>query len=158
AGKTTLALLLQRLLLPTQGRITVDGIDLAAAELRSLRAQVSLIPEEATLLRGTVRENIALAEPAAALQRVIGAAKLAGAHDFAMRLPRGYDTVLGAPGVQPSRGQRQSLCIARALLKESRLLILDEATSALDAETERAVLKNLRWLGGDRTTLILTRR
>jgi ATP-binding cassette subfamily B protein len=158
AGKTTLALLLARLLSPTAGTITLDGFDLATVASDSLRAQISFLAEEPVLLPGTIRYNIALAEPEAALERVIAAAQLAGAHDFIMRFPLGYETTLGAFGVHLSRGQRQSLCIARALLKEPRLLILDEVTASLDAEMEHALLQNLRWLGRDSTTLLLTRR
>ncbi len=158
AGKTALAMLLQGLLLPTEGRSTMDGFDLAAVDPRSLRAQVSVVAEEPALLHGTIRENIALADPAAPPARVAEAARFAAAHDFITRLPLGYATPLGPRGVELSRGQRQSLCIARALLKEPRLLVLDEATSALDAETEGAVLKHLRWLGRDRAVMILTRR
>jgi ATP-binding cassette subfamily B protein len=158
AGKTTLAMLLQRFYLPTEGKITVDGFDISAVDVRSLREQVGVVAQESTIFSGTIRENIALAVPDAPLEKVIEAARQADAHDFSMSFPMGYDTVVGERGVRLSGGQRQRVAIARALLKAPRLLILDEATGALDYESERAIQQHLQRLMHDRTTLIIAHR
>jgi ABC-type bacteriocin/lantibiotic exporter with double-glycine peptidase domain len=158
AGKSTLALLLARFYLPTEGTIRLDGYDLAGVEPRSLRAQVSVVGRESVLVAGTVRDNVALTDPDATRERVVEAARLAGVHELITALPRGYDTVVGPKGLALSAGQRMGLCLARAFLKEPRLLILDDVLGELDAESERALVKNLRAGARGRTTLLLSRR
>jgi ATP-binding cassette subfamily B protein len=158
AGKSTLALLVERFFLPTAGTIRIDGFDLVGVDVRSLRSQVSLVRAEPALIAGTIRDNIALVDPKADLQRVLEAAKLAGAHDFIMALPRSYDTVLGPGGMRLSDGQNLCLCLARAFLKEPRILILDDVLPFLDAEAEQVLVKNLRACARVRTTLLISRR
>jgi ATP-binding cassette subfamily B protein len=158
AGKSTLALLLARFYLPTEGTIRLDGFDLAGVEVRTLHAQVSVVNRESVLVTGTVRDNISLGDPDAAWERVVEAARLAGAHEFISSLPRSYDAVIGPGGLTLSAGQRMGVCLARAFLKEPRLLILDDVLGELDAESERALVKNLRAGARGRTTLLLSRR
>jgi ABC-type bacteriocin/lantibiotic exporter with double-glycine peptidase domain len=158
AGKSTLARLCQRLDQPTHGIIRIDGVDIGSVEVGSLREQLSVVPEAAVLFAATVRANIALAEGGAPLARVIEAARLANAHEFIMSLPRGYDTLLGPGGVRLSGGQAQCVALARAFLKQPRVLILDEALSALDGESEQVVLHSLRGTAHSRTTILCTRR
>lgn len=158
SGKSTLTKLVQRLYVPERGRVLVDGHDLALADPGWLRRQLGVVLQENFLFNRSVRENIALADPAAPLERVIQAAKLAGAHDFILELPEGYDTVVGEKGASLSGGQRQRLAIARALITNPRILILDEATSALDYESEHAVMRNMRAICQGRTVLIIAHR
>ncbi len=158
AGKTTLAMLLQRYYLPTEGAVTVDGFDLANVDVHSLRDQLGVVAQESTIITGTIRENIALGDPEMPLEKVIEVARQANAHEFIMSFPLAYDTIVGDLGVRLSGGQRQRLAIARALLKEPRILILDEATGALDYESERAIQHNLQLLMRDRTTLVIAHR
>jgi ATP-binding cassette subfamily B protein len=158
AGKTTFANLLLRLHEPNEGRIFIDGYDLRQVSLASLRAQVGVVPQEVFLFSGTIRENIALGDPEAPLAEVVGAAMLAGAHEFISELPLGYETVIGERGQSLSGGQKQRVAIARALFKKPRILIFDEATSALDSESERAIQQNLDSILKDRTTLVIAHR
>lgn len=158
SGKSTLARLLQRLHVPEQGRITVDGIDLALTEASSLRRQMGVVLQENMLFHRSVRDNIALTDPGASLDTVVHAARLAGAHDFILDLPEGYDTVVGEHGASLSGGQRQRVAIARALLRNPRILIFDEATSALDYESERLIQANMRQICAGRTVLIIAHR
>jgi subfamily B ATP-binding cassette protein HlyB/CyaB len=158
SGKSTLAKLVQRLYVCTSGRVLVDGMDVAYGDPATLRRQVGLVLQENVLFAGTVRSNIALAEPGATEERVIAAAQQAGAHDFIMQLPAGYDTPIGERGLGLSGGQRQRLAIARALLTEPPILILDEATSALDAESERVIHDNMVQICKGRTVLIIAHR
>jgi subfamily B ATP-binding cassette protein HlyB/CyaB len=158
SGKSTLARLLQRLHVPEQGRITVDGIDLALTEASSLRRQMGVVLQENMLFHRSIRDNIALADPGASLDTVVHAARLAGAHDFILDLPEGYDTLVGEHGASLSGGQRQRVAIARALLRNPRILIFDEATSALDYESERLIQTNMRQICAGRTVLIIAHR
>ncbi|MGE5507703.1 MAG: ABC transporter ATP-binding protein [Chitinophagales bacterium] len=158
AGKTTLVNLLPRFYDPTGGRILVDGHDLREVTLESLRRQVGVVPQETMLFGVTVRENIAFGRPGASEEEIVAAAKAANAHDFILGLPQGYDTVLGERGESLSGGQRQRIAIARALLRDPRLLILDEATSALDTEAERVVQEALERLMRGRTTFVIAHR
>jgi subfamily B ATP-binding cassette protein HlyB/CyaB len=158
SGKSTLASLMQRLHVPTHGRVLVDGVDLALVDPAWLRRQVGTVLQENELLNRSVRDNIALAEPTAPMDRVIAAARLAGAHEFILELPFGYDTPLEERGRNLSGGQRQRIAIARALIGDPRILILDEATSALDAESEEIVQANLRKIAQGRTVIIIAHR
>lgn len=158
SGKSTLTKLLQRLHLPEQGRVLVDGVDLALVDPTWLRRQVGVVLQENVLFNRTVRENIALADPALPMERVIAAAMLAGAHDFILALPEGYDTRIDERGANLSGGQRQRLAIARALIGNPRILVFDEATSALDAESEEIVRRNLAAIAEGRTVIIIAHR
>jgi len=158
SGKSTLTKLVQRLYVPERGRVLIDGHDLALADPAWLRRQLGVVLQENFLFNRSVRENIALSDPGIPLERVIHAAKLAGAHDFILELPQGYDTVVGEHGASLSGGQRQRIAIARALITDPRILILDEATSALDYESEHAVMANMRAICQGRTVLIIAHR
>lgn len=158
SGKSTLTKLLQRLYLPEQGTVRIDGQDLALADPAWLRRQVGVVLQENLLFNRSVRENIALTDPGVSLDAVIHAAKLAGAHGFICELPEGYDTVVGEHGSNLSGGQRQRLAIARALLTNPRILIFDEATSALDFETERIIRDNMKAICAGRTVIIIAHR
>ncbi|MEO5559750.1 MAG: type I secretion system permease/ATPase [Dokdonella sp.] len=158
SGKSTLTKLVQRLYVPERGRVLVDGTDLALADPAWLRRQLGVVLQENFLFNRSVRENIALIDPGMSLERVIHAAKLAGAHEFIVELPEGYDTAVGEQGSSLSGGQRQRIAIARALVADPRILIFDEATSALDYESERAVMENMRAICAGRTVLIIAHR
>jgi len=139
AGKSTLARLLVGLHRPTRGRVSFDGVDLEALDLRSLRRRIGVVPQDPKLFARSIRANIALADPDASLERITWAASVAGIHDEIAAMPMGYETVLADGGSSLSGGQRQRIALARALLAEPRILLLDEATSALDSVTERHV-------------------
>lgn len=158
AGKSTLASLVPRFFDPVAGRVLLDGTDLRRLKVASLRAQVAIVLQEPFLLPLSIAENIAYGRPDAHRDEIVAAATAANAHDFIRALPDGYDTVLGEQGVTLSGGERQRLAIARALLKDARVLILDEPTSALDAHTERRVVEALERLMAGRTTLIIAHR
>ncbi|MGQ9494269.1 MAG: ABC transporter ATP-binding protein [Anaerolineae bacterium] len=157
-GKTTLVNLLLRFYDPTAGRIEIDDHDIRRVRLRSLRAQIGLVPQDIFLFGGTVRENIAYGKPEASDEEIAAVARAAYAEEFIVNLPDGYDTVIGERGVKLSSGQRQRLAIAQALLKDPRILILDEPTSSLDAETEHEVQMALERLMRGRTTFIIAHR
>ena len=158
SGKSTLTKLLQRFYVPEAGRVLIDGVDTAQIDAAWLRRQIGVVLQDNVLLNATVRENIALADPGMPLDRVIAAAKLAGAHEFILELPEGYDTVVGERGGTLSGGQRQRIAIARALVTNPRILIFDEATSALDYESERIIQRNLREICRGRTVFIVAHR
>ena len=158
SGKSTLAKLIQRLYVPESGRVSVDGADLAMVDSTWLRRQMGIVLQENILFNCSIRDNIALAEPGMPIARVIAAANLAGAHDFVLELPEGYDTVVGERGSTLSGGQRQRVAIARALLCEPRVLIFDEATSALDYESERIIQQNMGQIAQGRTVIIIAHR
>ncbi len=158
SGKTTLVSLIPRFYQPTEGRILLDGLPLETYTLRSLRAHIGIVSQDIVLFDDTVRNNIAFGLTGAATPDVERAATLAYAHDFILRLPEGYDTVIGEGGVKLSGGERQRLAIARAILRDPPLLILDEATSALDTESERIVQLALSNLMKNRTTLVIAHR
>ncbi|HDS1736229.1 TPA: type I secretion system permease/ATPase [Pseudomonas putida] len=158
SGKSTLTHLMQRLHSPERGRVLLDGADLAMVDVASLRRQIGVVLQENMLFRRSVRDNIAFVNPGAPLEEVIDAAKLAGAHDFILALPNGYETLIGEHGASLSGGQRQRIAIARALLGNPRILIFDEATSALDYESERIIQENMARICAQRTVIIIAHR
>ena len=157
-GKTTLASLIPRFYDVCEGSITLDGHDLRTLKADNLRRQISIVLQDVFLFHGTARENILFGKPDATEEEVISAARIANAHDFIMRLPNGYDTMIGERGVKLSGGQKQRLAIARAVLKDAPILILDEATSSVDTETELLIQQALERLMVGRTTLIIAHR
>ena len=158
SGKSTLAKLVQRLHTPERGRVLVDGVDLAMVDPAWLRRQVGVVLQENILFNRSVRENIALADPAMPMQQVVAAATLAGAHEFILELPEAYDTRVDERGANLSGGQRQRVAIARALAIDPPILIFDEATSALDAESEEIIQRNLKVMAAGRTLIIIAHR
>ena len=158
SGKSTIAKLLQRLYVPERGRILVDGVDLAQVDPAWLRRHVGVVLQDNFLFNGSVRSNIALTDPGLAMEPVIQAAKLAGAHDFILELGDGYDTLIGEHGCTLSGGQRQRIAIARALVANPRILIFDEATSALDYESEAVIQRNMAQIAKGRTVFIIAHR
>ena len=158
SGKSTLTKLVQRLYVPESGKVMVDGVDLAMVDVSWLRRQVGVVLQENVLFNRSIRENIALADPGLPMERIVEAAKLAGAHDFILELPEGYDTHVGERGANLSGGQRQRIAIARALVMNPRILIFDEATSALDYESERMIQQNMRQIVQGRTVMIIAHR
>jgi ABC-type multidrug transport system fused ATPase/permease subunit len=158
AGKSTLVSLLLRFYEPSRGVIRFDGQPAAEYPLRDLRAQMGIVPQEVLLFGGSITENIAYGRPGAPPEAVIAAARQANAHDFIMRFPEGYETLVGERGVKLSGGQRQRIAIARAILKDPAILILDEATSSLDSESERLVQDALDLLMRGRTSFIVAHR
>jgi ATP-binding cassette, subfamily B, bacterial HlyB/CyaB len=158
SGKSTVAKLVQRLYVPESGRVMIDGVDLSMVDLAWLRRQMGVVLQENILFNRTVRENIALADPSLPMERVIFAAKLAGAHEFILELPEAYDSLIGERGATLSGGQRQRIAIARALIGDPRILIFDEATSALDYESERLIQENMKEIAKNRTVFIIAHR
>ncbi len=159
SGKSTLISLLPRFFDPTQGRILVDGRDIRTVRVSSLRSHIAMIPQDVILFEDTVARNIAFGMPEdTPLKRIIEAAKASNAHEFIMRLPQGYDTLVGGRGVRLSGGERQRIAIARALLKDAPILILDEATSQLDAETEAQIQEALYRVMKNRTVFVVAHR
>ncbi len=158
SGKSTLTKLVQRLYVPERGRVLVDGLDLALADVSSLRRQIGVVLQENVLFNRSIRENIALTDPGAPLPKIMSAAKLAGAHEFILELPEAYDTEVGEQGSTLSGGQRQRIAIARTLLANPRILIFDEATSALDYESERIIQQNMKSICRNRTVIIIAHR
>lgn len=158
SGKSTISKLIQRLYLPEDGKIMIDGVDIATADPVWLRRQIGVVLQENFLFNATVKENIALNNPAATMDEIINVAKVAGAHDFITELPDGYDTMVGEKGTGLSGGQKQRVAIARALLGNPKILIFDEATSALDYESESIIQRNLKSICQGRTVLIIAHR
>ncbi|MDR1999631.1 MAG: ATP-binding cassette domain-containing protein, partial [Frankiaceae bacterium] len=158
SGKSTLAALISRTYDADRGAVLLDGIDVRKIRLADLRAAVSTVFEETFLFEGTVRDNIAFADPNASMERVRQAAQLAGAHDFVSELPGGYDSLVGGRGRSLSGGQRQRLALARAILPEPRVLILDDVMSAVDPAKEEQMRDALRSVIGGRTTILIAHR
>jgi len=157
-GKTTLASLIPRFYDVVDGTITLDGHDIRDLSLKSLREQISIVLQDVFLFHGTARENILFGRPDATEEEIIAAAQIANAHELLIRLPNGYDTLIGERGVKLSGGQKQRLAIARAVLKDAPILILDEATSSVDTETEMLIQQALERLMVGRTTIIIAHR
>jgi subfamily B ATP-binding cassette protein MsbA len=158
AGKTTMVQLVPRFFDPDAGRITVDGCDLRDVTLRSLRSQIGIVAQDTVLLSGSVRENILYSMPDAGDEALRRVARAAHAEEFIVQLPEAYDTLLGERGAKLSGGQRQRIAIARAFLRDPRILILDEATSALDSESEYLIQDALRQLMRSRTSVVIAHR
>jgi ABC-type multidrug transport system fused ATPase/permease subunit len=157
-GKSTVVSLIPRFYDPTGGRVTIDGVDLRDYRLHSVRSRIGFVLQDTTLFRGTVRENIAYGRPDATDEEIVAAAKLANAHEFISKMPRGYDTPVGERGATLSGGQRQRIGIARALIRDSKILILDEPTAALDTESEKLVVEALERLMKGRTAITIAHR
>jgi len=157
-GKTTLCSLIPRFYEATEGRITLDGIDLRKIKLKSLRKKIGLVQQDVYLFAGSILENIRYGKPEATVEEVVAAAKNANAHGFICALPEGYDTDIGQRGVKLSGGQKQRLSIARVFLKNPSILIFDEATSALDNESEKVVQESMEALTKNRTTFVIAHR
>lgn len=158
AGKTSLVNLIPRFIDPTEGVVRIDGYDIRRVNLKSLRSQIGFVPQESIIFHGTVKENISYGKPYVSMEEIIEAAKMARAHEFIMKLPKGYDTVIGEGGIGLSGGQIQRIAIARTILLKPRLIILDEATSALDAESEAYVQEALEELMKGKTAFIVAHR
>jgi ATP-binding cassette, subfamily B, heavy metal transporter len=158
AGKSTISRLLFRFYDATGGRILVDGQDVRAVTQDSLRAAIGVVPQDTVLFNDTIRYNIAYGRPDASEEETVRAAQLAQVHDFVLRLPEGYRTMVGERGLKLSGGEKQRVAIARTILKDPRILILDEATSALDTRTEQEIQAALRQVSADRTTLVIAHR
>lgn len=158
SGKSTISKLIQRLYIPESGKILIDGVDLSLADPNWLRTQIGVVLQENFLFNASVRDNIALQNPAAGMDEIIRAAKIAGAHEFILELSEGYDTMVGEKGTGLSGGQKQRIAIARALLTNPKILIFDEATSALDYESESIIQQNLKEICKGRTVLIIAHR
>lgn len=158
SGKSTLTKLVQRLHTPERGRVLIDGMDISLIDPAWLRRQIGVVLQDNVLFNRTVRENIALSDPAMSMDRVVQAARTAGAHDFILELQQGYDSQIDERGANVSGGQRQRIAIARALAADPKILILDEATSALDAESEEIIQGNLDRIVKGRTVIIIAHR
>ncbi len=157
-GKSTLMDLIPRFLEVSEGQLLIDGNDIKKIQMESLRSHIGIVNQESILFNESIRNNIAFGSPNATLEEVEKAAKIANAHDFIIKAPKGYDTNMGDRGVKLSGGQKQRVCIARAILKNPSILLLDEATSALDTESEKLVQDALNQLMKNRTTLVIAHR
>jgi len=158
AGKSTAINLLCRFYDVKEGAIYIDGVDLRRIKIQSLRDQIGVVLQEPFLFHGTIAENIAYGNPHATLEEIVAAAKAANAHDFILKFPDGYDTLVGERGVRLSGGEKQRISIARAILKNPRILILDEATSSVDTETEAQIREAIDRLVRNRTTIAIAHR
>jgi ABC-type multidrug transport system fused ATPase/permease subunit len=158
SGKSTVLSLLPRFYDPTLGRVLIDGVDIADYKVAALRAQIGFVLQDTVLFPGTIRENIAYGRPGAADEEIVAAARVANAGEFIGRMPRGYDTIVGERGDTLSGGQRQRIAIARAVIRNSPILVLDEPTAALDTESEHLVIEALRRLMKGRTVIMIAHR
>jgi subfamily B ATP-binding cassette protein HlyB/CyaB len=158
AGKTTLMRLIQRLYTPEKGRVLIDGMDAKLIDTSWLRRQIGVVGQDTVLFNRSIRDNIALADAGLSMEAVVEAARLAGAHDFILELPRGYDTLVGERGSRLSGGQRARVAIARALVTQPRILLFDEATASLDYESEQLIQTNMRAITAGRTVFVVAHR
>ncbi len=158
SGKSTVSKLIQRLYIPEGGKITVDGMDISLVNPAMLRKQIGVVLQENFMFNGTVAENISIHCPTATMDQIIKCATIAGANDFILELPNGYNTIIGEKGMGLSGGQKQRIAIARAILADPKILIFDEATSALDYESESIIQNNLKEICRGRTVLIIAHR
>lgn len=158
AGKTTLVNLISRMYDPQEGSISLDGVNVRDLAFHDLRRNVAMVSQETYIFMGTVEQNIAYANPKATKAEIIRAAVLASAHDFILRMPDGYDTIIGSAGRELSGGERQRISIARAILANPKILILDEATASVDTETEKAIQSSINYLVKGRTTISIAHR
>jgi ABC-type multidrug transport system fused ATPase/permease subunit len=158
SGKSTVLSLLSRFYDPALGRVMIDGIDISDYRIAALRSQIGFVLQDTLLLHGTIRENIAYGRPEATEEEVVAAARIANADEFISRMPLGYDTMVGERGNTLSGGQRQRIAIARAVIRNSPILVLDEPTAALDAESEHLVIEALRRLMKGRTVIMIAHR
>jgi subfamily B ATP-binding cassette protein MsbA len=158
SGKSTVVSLMPRFYDPSAGRVLIDGVDIATHKLAALRAQIGFVLQETVLFRGTIGENIAYGKPGASREEIVAAAKLANADEFIARMPHGYDSLVGERGDTLSGGQRQRIGIARAVIRNSPIMILDEPTAALDTESERLVIEGLERLMQGRTVIMIAHR
>jgi ATP-binding cassette subfamily B protein len=158
SGKTTVSALLQGLHQTGEGAIRIDGHNIRDIDLTYLRSQNAVVPQEPFLFRGTIKDNIRMGQPSATYEDIVRAARMAGADEFIQQLPKRYDTELEEGAVNLSGGQKQRVSIARALLRQPRIIIFDEATSALDPESEAVVVKNLKAISKGRTTIVISHR
>ena len=158
SGKSTIASLIPRFYDPTGGMVAIDGVDLRDFQLQGLRQHFGFVLQDTVLFRGTVAENISYGRPAATAREIVEAAQLANAHEFIKRMPQGYQTIVGERGATLSGGQRQRIGIARALIRNSPVLILDEPTAALDSEAEERVMEGLMRLMQGRTVIMIAHR
>ncbi|TQK31934.1 ABC transporter ATP-binding protein [Arthrobacter sp. SLBN-53] len=158
SGKSSLVSLIPRFYDPSMGTVRIDGVDVRDYKLHELRRQIAYVLQDTVLFRGTIRDNIAFGRPDAGHDEIVEAAKLANAHEFISDMPQGYDSAVGERGMTLSGGQRQRIGIARALIRDSPILILDEPTAALDAESERLVMTALQRLMADRTVITIAHR
>jgi ATP-binding cassette subfamily B protein len=158
SGKSTIARLLTRFYDVDEGSIELDGVDIRRLSLGDLRRAVSIVFEETFLFHDSIAANIAFADPTASRERIESAARLAGAHDFIVAMPEGYESVIGERGFSLSGGQRQRIAIARAILADPRVLVLDDATSAVDPSKEHEIRDALRTVMGGRTTIVIAHR
>jgi subfamily B ATP-binding cassette protein MsbA len=158
SGKSTVVSLIPRFYDPSAGRVLIDGVDIATMKLAALRGEIGFVLQETVLFRGTIKENIAYGHPGATDEQIVAAAKLANADEFVSRMPHGYDTVVGERGDTLSGGQRQRIGIARAVIRNSPIMILDEPTAALDTESEKLVIEGLERLMKGRTVVMIAHR
>ena len=158
SGKSTLLSLIPRFYDPSNGKVMIDGVDIADYDLKKLRDQIGFVLQDTVLFAGTIAENIAYGRVDATPEEIVAAAKLANAHEFIARMPHGYDSPVGDRGFTLSGGQRQRIGIARALVRDSPILILDEPTAALDTESEQLVVEALERLMSGRTVITITHR
>jgi subfamily B ATP-binding cassette protein MsbA len=158
SGKSTVVSLIPRFYDPSAGRVLIDGKDISTHKLQALRSQIGFVLQETVLFRGTIRDNIGYGRPGATEEEVIAAAKLANADEFISRMPHGYDSIVGERGDTLSGGQRQRIGIARAIIRNSPIMILDEPTAALDTESERLVIEGLQRLMKGRTVIMIAHR
>jgi ATP-binding cassette subfamily B protein len=157
-GKTTIASLLERYYDPIEGRILIDGIDIKNVTLESLRNNISIVLQDIFLFNGTIAENVSYGVNQATMDEIVGACKLANAHEFIENLESGYNTIIGERGIRLSGGQKQRISIARAVLRDSPILILDEATSSVDVNTEKIIHEAMDSIVQGRTTIIIAHR